>query len=200
MHPVLFIQSAADGVLLVNGVFCGPVGEGQSFPAGRDAEVYIQLFPFGEMPPLTAGLRLVGGRIAQLYPRESAFALCWPDGVIQIELHSAMQPAQEGKREEGEPAAAGVLLRYLEGRLAGDLQAQVLLMRPQDAPELPRYEAALPLRFAPLHADPRCDERAGLMRRVAENVAVVDAALAMTVPVGQGRKRIERIEIIRTDG
>ena len=193
MHPVLFIQSA------LGGVFCGPVGEGQSFPAGRDAEVYIQLFPFGETQPLTAGMRLAGGQIERLYPRESAFALCWPDGVIQIELHSAMQPAQE-TRAEDEPAAAGVLLRYLAMRLAGDPQAQVLLMRPQDAPGLQEYEAALPLRFTPLHAEPRYDERAGLMRRVDENVAVVDAALAATVPVGQGRKRIERIEIIRTDG
>ena len=37
-----------------------------------------------------------------------------------------------------------------------------------------------------------------LLRRAAENVAFVDAALAVTVPAGQGRRLIERIEILRT--
>ena len=66
MHPVLFIQSAAPGVLAINGQFCGPLdGEGQAFPAGRDAELYIQLFPFGQGAPLTAALVLRGGEIIE---------------------------------------------------------------------------------------------------------------------------------------
>lgn len=200
MHPVLYIQSGVRGVLTVNGQFCGPLeGEGQAFPAGRDAEIYIQLFPYGLGAPLTAAMRLGRGRIERLEPQEHAFALLWPDGVIQLELRAG----GEEDAAQGEQAPANTLLRYLTLRLAGDTQAQNLLMRPQDAPQLPElagYEAALPLRFAPVHADPRYDERAGLLRRLAPNVAAVDAALAATVPVGQGMKRIERIEVVRTQG
>ncbi len=196
MHPVLFIQSAAPGVLAINGQFCGPLdGEGQAFPAGRDAELYIQLFPFGQSVPLTAALVLRGGEIERLSPQGSAYALLWPDGVIQLELRAGGEEAPAGAQQ----AADGVLLRYLVMRLAGDPQAERLMMRAQDAPaELHEYEAAVPLRFAPLDADPRHDERAGLMRRLAPNIAAVDAALASTVPVGPGMRRIERIEIVRT--
>ena len=195
MHPVLFIHSAAKGVLMVNGVFCGPLEEGQSFPAGKNAEVYIQLFPFGQTAPLTAALKLSGGGISWLHPQENAFALLWPDGVIQLELKAA----GEDVKQEGQ-TADGLLLRYLTMRFLGDPQAERLLMRPQDAPDLSGYEAAVPLRFGPLRADPRCDERAGLMRRLAPNVAAVDAALARCVPAGAGIRRIERVEIIKTGG
>ncbi len=196
MHPVLFIQSAVQGVLVINGQFCGPLeGEGQAFPAGRDAEIYIQFFPFGQSAPLTAALRLHGGEIERLLPEDSAFALLWPDGVIQLELRAGGEETPAGAYQ----AADGVLLRYLVMRLAGDPHAERLLLRAQDAPaELHEYEAAVPLRFAPLDADPRHDERAGLMRRLAPNIAAVDAALASTVPVGPGMRRIERIEIMRT--
>jgi len=198
MYPVLFIHSATPGVLVINGQFCGPLdGKGQSFPAGRNAEIYIQLFPFGQSEALTVRMQLREGGIGQLSPQDSVYALVWPDGAIQLELRV------KGQQETDEPqqyAAAGVLLRYLALRLAGDPQSERLLLRPQDAPALAEYEAALPLRFAPLDADPRCDERAGLMRRTAPNIAVIDAALAATVPAGQGIKRIERIEIIRTNG
>ena len=83
-------------------------------------------------------------------------------------------------------------------RLAGDPQAQHLLMRPQDAPDLSPYEAVVPLRFAPQNVPDRFDERAGLVRRLAPNVARVDTALAATVPAGQGRRMIERVEILGT--
>jgi len=199
MHPVLLIHSSTNGVLMVNGQFCGPVGEGQSFPAGRDAEIYIQLFPFGERPPLAVHLQLNDGCIERLCPQESAYALLWPDHVIQLELRCAQGKAEE-QEAPGERAATGTLLRYLSMQLVGDPQAQHLLLRPQDAPDVSPYEAAVPLRFAPVRADPRCDERAGLVRRIAPNAAVIDAALAMTVPVGPGMKRIERIDIVRTAG
>ncbi len=198
MHPILYIHGCMDGVLVVNGQFCGPLEEGQTFPAGRNAEVFIQLFPYGEALPLTVQLKLRDGRLERLAPQEAAYALIWPDGVIQIELRCTAQAA--GENEAGdERAAAGVLLRFLSMQLAGDPQAQHLLMRPQDAPDVTPYEAVVPLRFAPLDANPRCDERAGLMRRKAPNAAVIDAALAATVPVGPGMKRIERIEIIKTE-
>lgn len=197
MYPTIYIQSATRGVLMVNGVFCGPMEEtGQAFPAGKNAEIYVQLFPFGETPPLTAAMRLSGGRVESLFPTENAYALEWPDGVIQLELRSASAAQTEQKTQERVPA--GTLLRFLTMQLADDSQAKHLLMGAQEIPDLSAYAAAIPLRFAPLHADPRYDERAGLLRRKAENVATIDAALAATVPAGQGMRRIERIDILRT--
>ena len=70
------------------------------------------------------------------------------------------------------------------------------LMRAGAAEGLPAYDAVVPLRFAPLHAPERFDERAGLVTRLAPNIARVNAALAVTVPTGQGRRMIERIEVI----
>ena len=200
MQPVVFIQSGADGVLLVNGFFCGPIGEGQSFPAGRDAEVFIQLFPFGEALPVTVQLQLRNGQVERLFPQEAAYALCWPDGVIQVELRSSAQRAQEGAwQAQRQEETQGVLMRYLSLRLLGDPQAERLLLDPRLGADLSGYEAAVPLRFFPQETPVRCDERAGLVRRLDENVAAVDAALAATVPAGQGMRRIERIEIVRTE-
>ena len=198
MHRVLMIESGTRGLLMVNGQFCGPVdSEGQAFPAGQGAEIYIQLFPFdGASAPLTAEMLLRDGQIERLEPRACCFALIWPDGVIQLELRPQTQ------QEEPEPprqAASGTLLRYLTMRLAGDPQAGALWMRPQDeaqAPDLSAYHAAVPLRFAPTAASERFDERAGLVRRTADNVAQIDAALAVTSPAGQGHRLIERMEIL----
>ena len=92
--------------------------------------------------------------------------------------------------------APNVLLRYLTMRLAGDAGADALLMRAGAAEGLPAYDAVVPLRFAPLHAPERFDERAGLVTRLAPNIARVNAALAVTVPTGQGRRMIERIEVM----
>lgn len=197
MHSTIYIQSEARGVLMVNGVFCGPMeAEGQAFPAGKNAEVYVQLFPFGETPPLTAAMRLSGGRVESLAPADSAYALEWPDGIIQLELRSAS--VAQSAQETQERVPAGTLLRFLTMQLAGDAQAKHLLMGVQEIPDLSAYAAAIPMRFAPLHADPRYDDRAGLLRRRAENVAAIDTALAATVPAGQGMRRIERIDILRT--
>lgn len=198
MRRTLFIESAGDGVLYVNGQFCGPMErEGQAFPCGENEEIYIQLFPFGQSMPLAAKLLLRDGKIAALVPQENCFALIWPDGIIQIELR--MQGGEEEDQRQ-EPAAVNVLLQYLSMRLALDGQARLLLMQQDEriAPALTEYHAAVPLRFAPLEADGRFDVCAGLVRRIAPNVACVDAALGMTVPIGQGRRLIERIEIVRT--
>ncbi len=77
-------------------------------------------------------------------------------------------------------------------------EADALLLRAQEIPALPPYDAVVPLRFAPLAASERFDERAGLVRRLADNVAQVDAALAITSPAGQGHRLIERMEILPT--
>lgn len=198
MHQVLWIESGVRGLLAVNGQFCGPVdGEGQSFPAGSSAEIYIQLFPFEtDTAPLTAELLLRQGQIARLEPKNRCFALIWPDGVIELELC----PRGEQEQQAGQ-ATPNTLLRCLMMRLAGDPQADMLFLRPQDAaaaPPLSAYHAAIPLRFAPMAAQERFDERAGLVRRVEENVAVIDTALAVTVPAGQGQRRIEHLEILPT--
>lgn len=202
MHRTLLIESRARGLLYVGGQFCGPLEEeGQAFPAGENAEIYIQLYPFGEGMPLTAALMLREGRIEALFPQQNCYALVWPDGVIQLELRTQAASAQDEAEQAQRTAASGVLLRYLMLRLAGDERAQQLLMRPQDAGSMPRldeYSAAVPLRFAPVSADERYDERAGLVRRTAENIACVDAALAITSPAGIGRRMIERVEILRT--
>lgn len=199
MHRILLIESAVRGLLYVNGQFCGPLEEdGQAFPMGRDAEIYIQLIPFDEhVRPLAAELHTGGGAISRLSPGERCYALVWPDGIIQLELRPEGSPDAEGGREA---AAGSTLLRYLAMLLRGDAQAMQLLLRPQEmpAPELEGYEAVVPLRFAPLAAGELFDERAGLVRRVLDNAAAVDVALAVTVPAGQGRRLIERVKVIRT--
>jgi len=200
MRHTLLIESAAQGVLYVNGQFCGPMERGgQAFPMGKNAEAYIQLFPFGEGMPLTAVLEMRDGRIVRLEPQEKAFALLWHDGIVQIELRLQEQ-ADEPAQQEAE-AAGGTLLRYLALRLADDPQAARFWLNPQDAlgaPDLSDYHAAVPLRFAPLSAPDRFDDRAGLVRRVSPNAAVIDVALAVTVPAGRGHRLIERIEILPT--
>lgn len=198
MRRMLYIQSRAPGVLCVNGQFCGPLeGGGQAFPMSRDAEVYVQLFPFSRTAaPLTAALILQDGAVQQLEPQDAAYALLWPDGVVQLEL--APNAPQTQTPPETETAAADVLLRYLQARLAGDAQADALLLRPQEGVDVAGAEAVVPLRFPPLAAPERFDARAGLVYRAAPNVARVDAVLATTVPAGQGHRLIERIAVIRT--
>ena len=199
MHQTLLIESAAQGLLSVNGQFCGPVEQaGQAFPMGRNAEVYIQIFPFGESAPLTAALEMRDGQLVRLEPQESAYALVWPDGVVQLELR--MRNQAEPAPQEDLPAY-GTLLRYLSLRLAGDPQASRLWLRPQDEqsmPDLTTYHTVVPLRFAPISAPEHFDDRAGLVRRIADNVAIVDAALAVTSPAGRGHRLIERMSILKT--
>ena len=198
MRHMLYIESRAPGVLVVNGQFCGPLdGGGQAFPMSRDAEVYVQLFPFSRgAPPLTAALVMQDGAVERLEPQEAAFALLWPDGVVQLEL--APDAPQAETPAETETAAADVLLRYLRARLSGDAQADALLLRPQSGVDVTGAEAVVPLRFPPLTAPERFDARAGLVYRLAPNVARVDAVLAATVPAGQGHRLIGQIEVLRT--
>ena len=200
MHQVLYIESRTPGLLTINGFFCGPLeGEGQAFPTGRNAEIYIQFFPYARAAqPLTVAMRLDGGQITRLEPQEAAYALIWPDGVIQLELTPDTQETEaETQTEPPGGASSATLLRYLSAKLAGDAQADAFLMRPQDGADVSGYDAVVPLRFPPSHAPERYDERAGLVMRLAPNIARVDAALGATVPAGQGRRMIERVEIMR---
>ena len=199
MERVLLIESAAQGVLFVNGQFCGPMEpEGQAFPMGRNAEIYIQLFPFGEEAPLTAAIEMRGGQIMRLEPRENAFALLWPGGLVQLELRSRAQQAEE--TEKAQRMEPDMLLRYLHLRLAGDPRAALLRADRQDAgaQDLSAYHAAVPMRFAASAVPERYDLRAGLVRRAAENVACVDTALAVMEEGSQGRRLIGRMDIVRT--
>ena len=198
MHGIVLMESAARGLLQVNGQFCGPVdAQGQAFPTGRDAEIYIQLTPLDEaVRPLTAELLLRGGQIERLEPVARCYALVWPDGVIQLEL----RPDGAQGDAHTQTVAPTALLQYLTLRLSGDeAGASRLLMQANlSMPSLSAYQAVVPLRYAPQAAGEAFDERAGLVRRTAENTAVVDAALAVTVPAGQGKRLIERIEIMPT--
>lgn len=199
MRKMLFIESAENGVLVVNGQFMGPMErDGQAFPCGKNEEVYIQLFPFGERMPLAAKLILKDGQIAALEPQKNCFALLWPDGILQLELRMHAESHEPMRREQN--AVPNVLLRHLIMRLSGDEQARFLLMQQdgRDELDLSEYYAAVPLRFTLRSVDERFDTQAGLVRRIAPNMACVDAALAMTVPAGQGRRLIEKIEIMRT--
>lgn len=198
MDHTLLIESAAQGLLLINGQFCGPMErEGQAFPLGRNAEIYIQLIPFGEAAPLAVGLEMRDGRIAKLYPKENAFALLWPGGVVQLELRMQSQKEPEKTAQRIEPDA---LVRYLHLRLAGDPRALLLRAGQQDgdAPDLSAYHAAVPMRFMGSDIPDGYALRAGLVRRAEENVAYVDTALAQMIDGGQGRRLIGRMDILRT--
>lgn len=200
MERMLLIESAAQGVLFVNGQFCGPMErEGQAFPMGRNAEICVQLFPFGESAPLTAMLEMREGQIVRLEPKESAFALLWPGGVVQLELRLKMQQ-EEAAEYAAQKTEADVLLRYLQLRLAGDPRAALLRAGQTDAdgPDLSAYHAAVPVRFSLPVMSGGANLRAGLVRRIAENAACVDMALAETAGGGQGHRLIGRIRIART--
>lgn len=198
MDHTLLIESAAQGLLLINGQFCGPMErEGQAFPLGRNAEIYIQLIPFGEAAPLAVGLEMRDGRIAKLYPKENAFALLWPGGVVQLELRMQSQKEPEKTAQRIEPDA---LVRYLHLRLAGDPRALLLRAGQQDGdvPDLSAYHAAVPMRFMGSDIPDGYALRAGLVRRAEENVAYVDTALARMIDGGQGCRLIGRMDILRT--
>lgn len=200
MHRALYIESRTPGLLYINGYFCGPLeGEAQSYPLGQNVQIYIQFFPYGcGAQALAAAMRVEEAGITRLDPQDAAYALLWPDGIIQLELTPAMAQEPEAMDTGWDGASSATLLRYLSAKLAGDRQAEALLMRPQDGVDVSGYDAVVPLRFPPNHVSERYDERAGLVRRIAPNIACVDAALAATVPAGQGRRMIERIEIMRT--
>lgn len=198
MHRILYIESACRGLLTVNGQFCGPLeGEGQAFPMGGNLEAYIQFFPYEKAAlPLAAVLEVRGGQIKRLEPADRCFALMWPDGVIQLEIRAGCDEQTENKEERN--IAPDTLLRYLMMKIAGDESAQQMLMQGASGIETAAYSAAVPLRFAPDGIPDRYDERAGLVRRILPNAAVVDAAFACTVPAGQGKRMIERIEVLPT--
>ena len=200
MHRALYIESRTPGLLYINGYFCGPLeGEAQAYPLGQNAEIYIQFFPYGRgAQALGAAMRVGETGISRLDSQDAAYALLWPDGIIQLELIPAMAQEPEAMDTGWDGASSATLLRYLSARLAGDRQADALLMRPQDGVDVSGYDAVVPLRFPPSRASERYDERAGLVRRIAPNIACVDAVLAATVPMGQGRRMIERVEIVRT--
>ena len=171
MRCMLCIQCAIRGLLTINGQFCGPVdGEGQTFPTARDAEIFIEYMPLTEnAKPMALELALEQGKVSRIEPAPHGYALIWPDGLIQLELRPEAPDMPEAG--ETEQAAPNVLLRYLTMRLAGDAGADALLMRAGAAEGLPAYDAVVPLRFAPLHAPERFDERAGLVTRLAPNIA-----------------------------
>lgn len=199
MRCMIEMESAVRGLLWVNGQFCGPVdGAGQTFPASENAEVYIQFFPLDtKTKPAALEMLLQNGNIVRLEPETVGYALLWADGVIQLELRP--ETDEQPDEQPQEQAAQTTLLRYLAMRQAGAPDAAALLMDPHAADVLPRYDAVVPLRFAPLKASERFDQRAGIVTKLAPNIARVDTVLAMTAPAGQGHRLIERMELLRTN-
>ena len=197
MRRMLVMQSGTRGVLVVNGCFCGPMEpDGQAFPTGGDAEIYIQLFPFAPGAcPLTAAVTLRGGRVARMEPEGCCYMLLWPDGVMQLELRAPGQ-ADAKAQEGGQAAAPDVLRAYLQMVMAGDARADELLARPQAKIELGAYAAVLPLRFAPVRAPQGYALRAGIVRRLADDMAAVDAVLASAAMDAGGRWRITQMMLI----
>lgn len=106
---------------------------------------------------------LQNGSIARLEPETVGYALLWADGVIQLEIHP--ETDEQPDEQAQEQAAQTVLLRYLSMRLVGAADAAALLMEPHAADRLPRYDAVVPLRFAPLKAPERFDQCAGIVTR-----------------------------------
>ena len=165
MHRALYIESRTPGLLYINGYFCGPLeGEAQSYPLGQNVQIYIQFFPYGcGAQALAAAMRVEEAGITRLDPQDAAYALLWPDGIIQLELTPAMAQEPEAMDTGWDGASSATLLRYLSAKLAGDRQAEALLMRPQDGVDVSGYDAVVPLRFPPNHVSERYDERAGLV-------------------------------------
>ena len=104
MRCMIEMESTVRGLLWVNGQFCGPVdGEGQTFPASENAEVFIQFFPLdGKTKPVALEMVLQNGSIARLEPETVGYALLWADGVIQLEIrkptNSPMSRRRNGRR------------------------------------------------------------------------------------------------------
>lgn len=198
MRCMLCIQCAIRGLLTINGQFCGPVdGEGQTFPTARDAEIFIEYMPLTEnAKPMALELALEQGKVSRIEPAPHGYALIWPDGLIQLELRPEAPDMPEAG--ETEQAAPNVLLRYLTMRLAGDAGADALLMRAVRRMAGPPMTRLCRFALRRCMAPERFDERAGLVTRLAPNIARVNAALAVTVPTGQGRRMIERIEVMET--
>ena len=95
MHRALYIESRTPGLLYINGYFCGPLeGEAQSYPLGQNVQIYIQFFPYGcGAQALAAAMRVEEAGITRLDPQDAAYALLWPDGIIQLELTPASHGA-----------------------------------------------------------------------------------------------------------
>lgn len=84
MYPMLQVQ-APDGLIYLNGRFCGEAG-GSGLPLTRDGTVYLEYRPFsGRGEGLALRLSLKAGSLTDGLPEE-AFAVQWPDGLIQLEL------------------------------------------------------------------------------------------------------------------
>ena len=102
--------------------------------------------------------------------------------MIQLELRP--DAPDEPETGETEQAAQSVLLRYLTMRLAGDAAADAADASGRGRWVCPRMTRLVPLRFAPLHAPERFDERAGLV--------IAARAQYRAGECGAGRHRADR--------
>ena len=142
--------------------------------------------------------------IQRLQPRQTPLPVQWTELLKKTNLRAEDTPEVTVLVWDGDTLAAtgsrsGTLLQYLNMKLAGDPQASRMWLGGQEAPlDLSAYQGVVPLRFAPLQVPQHFDDRAGLVRRIAPNAAVIDAAMAATASAGKGRRLIESIRIFPT--
>ncbi len=99
MFPVLIIACARPGLLYVNGAFCGELTEEQIFPVRPDGRVYVEYRALSEPAfPLAVALDLKDGQVQPGFPL-SAYAVQWPDRVIELELRPMLLPQAPVARE-----------------------------------------------------------------------------------------------------
>lgn len=98
MLPVLIIQCAQSGLLYINGAFCGELTTPQMFPLRPDGRVYVEFRPLaGPAFPLAVALDVAGGQLQPTLPK-SAYAVQWPDALIELELRPMLLPRAPSAR------------------------------------------------------------------------------------------------------
>lgn len=98
MLPVLIIQCAQSGLLYINGAFCGELTTPQMFPVRPDGRVYVEFRPLaGPAFPLAVALDVAGGQLQPTLPK-SAYAVQWPDSLIELELRPMLLPSAPSAR------------------------------------------------------------------------------------------------------
>lgn len=132
MQPILLIESAAPGLLYVNGQFCGELTEPQAFPSWPDARALIEYRPLGRsFEPMACALTLQKGLI-QPHGQEGVFCVQWPEGVAQVEL----RPHRLGGQTRREDLGGGLTLLQQEGNAALARGEEILQPLPQGAREV----------------------------------------------------------------
>ncbi len=119
VFPVLIVQCAQPGLLYVNGAFCGELSEPQMLPVRPEGRVYVEFRALeGPAFPLAVALELREGRLVGA-PPSSAYAVQWPDRVIELELRPVLLPKAPAPREPMATLPLGAVALHHQ-RLGGE--------------------------------------------------------------------------------